>query len=225
MTQSDELVRAPWAASETGPNAYIRSLSQLLNCVFGVRGRMVADTSPTVSRITLAWRFCLSPCFTVAAYDNRVMSLSLIQLNPSWNADPDVPDSCARIDDCDVVLRFNLNAFEFPEFMVGENGVLPFVNSWRFRLGGANDEGWSLGQCRFSALAPEWGEFYAVVGDSESTKGPEDWVVMQTTSERSGTHFLFYFRDNTFECVAEACVIEPTQENSLFRAGKSIPRV
>jgi len=33
---------------------------------------------------------------------------------------------------------------------------------------------------------------------------------------------LFYFRDETFECVAEKCIIEPTADNSLQRTGKGL---
>ena len=104
-------------------------------------------------------------------------------------------------------------------------GSCGFVNSSRYRLGATNDEGWYLGKCRFSGIAPEWGEFYAVVGDPNSTDGPDDWVVVQSISVPDCLHFLFYLRDSTFECLAKRCIVEPIQDNALFRKGKSIPAV
>ena len=57
----------------------------------------------------------------------------------------------------DIVLKFFVNPFQFREFKEEEVGVLRFVRCERYRLGSTNDEGWYLGQCRFSKLAPEWG--------------------------------------------------------------------
>lgn len=151
------------------------------------------------------------------------MPASFFRLNNGWNAEPNAPDESARVDGQDVLLRFDINTFQFGEFNESEKGVLRFVNCSRFRLGGTNDEGWYRGKCRFSRLAPAWGEFYAVIGDPNSTEGPSDWIVVQHSAGGNRTHFLFYFRDRSFECVAEKCVIEPTQKNALFRTHKSIP--
>lgn len=150
---------------------------------------------------------------------------SFIQLNDGWNAEPNAPNESTHVDGQDVLLQFDMNAFQFEEFNENEIGFLRFVNCSRFRLGRTNDEGWYRGDCRFSGLAPAWGEFYAIVGAPDSTDGPDDWVVMQRSSGQPGTHFLFYFRDRTFECVAEECVVEPIPGNALFRTLKSIPRV
>jgi|ERR1035437_5732129 hypothetical protein len=153
------------------------------------------------------------------------MNVSFIQLNRGWNAEPNAPDEFARVDGEDVLVQFHLNAFQFNDFSEGEIGVLRFLNCTRFRLGDTNDEGWYRGQCRFSHSAPGWGEFYAVIGDPNSTDGPDDWVVTPLSVRENLTHFLFYFRNHTFECVAKSCLIEPTQENALFRTHKSIPAV
>ena len=78
---------------------------------------------------------------------------SFIRLNKGWNADPNVSDVHTCVDGEDVLLQFDMNAFQFPEFKTGEKGVLRFVDCSRFRLGATNDEGWYLGQCRFTGLA------------------------------------------------------------------------
>jgi hypothetical protein len=153
------------------------------------------------------------------------MALSFIRLNDGWNAEPNAPGESARIDGRDVLLDFAVNAFRYREFNEDDKGGLRFVNCSRFRLGSTNDEGWHRGECRFSGIAPAWGEFYAVTGDPRSTEGPDDWVVMQRDPTEKRTHFLFYFRDRTFECVADKCLVEPIQDNALFRARKAIPQV
>ena len=143
------------------------------------------------------------------------------QLNDGWNAEPYVPSPVIEIEAQDLILRFLVNAFQFPEFEEGEMGALRFVRCERYRLGPTDDDGWYSGQCRFSKLAPEWGEFYIVKGDAGLLDAPQDWQPLAPTSG-SGRHFLFYFRDNTFECIAEQCMIEPGASNSLQRTGKNI---
>lgn len=143
------------------------------------------------------------------------------QLNEGWNADPNAPEPALKVQGQDLVLKFLVNPFQFPGFRSGEIGVLRFVRCERFRLGSTNDEGWYLGQCRFSGLAPRWGEFYAVRGDAALLEMPEDWSFVSASSG-CGWHFLFYFRDETFECIAEQCIIEPAANNSLYRTGKKL---
>ena len=149
------------------------------------------------------------------------MQTSFLQLNDGWNAEPNAPEPTVKIQGEDVLLSFNVNAFQYPEFEEEEVATLRFMRCARYRLGSTNDEGWHRGQCRFSALAPAWGEFYLVQGDSTLLDSPQDWKAGGVPSGQ-GHHFLFYFRDNTFECVAEQCQIEPTADNSLHRTGKEL---
>jgi hypothetical protein len=75
-------------------------------------------------------------------------------------------------------------------------------------LGATNDEGWYRGQCRFSRLAPSWGEFYEVAGDLLLSKCPNDWRYVSQEPGRALRHFLFYLRDETFECDARAYALD-----------------
>lgn len=150
------------------------------------------------------------------------MDTSFVKLNFEWNADPNVPEPSVRVEGWDVLVKFYVNPYLFSEFSEQEIGILRFANCQKFRLGSPNDHGWYLGQCRFSKLAPEWGEFYAVAGNPELLDAPADWQNLQSDSH-SGNHFLFYFRDETFECVAERCSIEPVADNALYRKGKVLP--
>lgn len=144
------------------------------------------------------------------------MFISFKQINQRWNAEPNAPEPKIEIAGNDILLTFYVNSFQFKEFEEMEVGILRFVDCERYRLGSTNDEGWSHGQCRFSKLAPKWGEFYLVAGDESLLNAPNDWKVLKPSSG-IGKHFLFYFRDDTFECVAKQCVVEKTINNALQR--------
>jgi hypothetical protein len=52
-------------------------------------------------------------------------------------------------------------------------------------------------------LAPDWGEFYEVTGDLRLERLPSDsWVCLADPPSNDTRHFLFYFKDETFECDA-----------------------
>jgi hypothetical protein len=143
------------------------------------------------------------------------------QINEGWNAEPNAPNPSVEVRGEDLVLTFRVNPYQFRDFEQGEAGVLRFVQCERYRLGSPDDVGWYRGRCRFSSLAPKWGEFYRVEGDAALLGSPGDWKSVRPLSG-DGRHYLFYFRDETFECVAAGCVIEPTEENSLYRRGKKL---
>ena len=124
------------------------------------------------------------------------------RLNHGWNAEPNSSESRVRTDGRTVFLDFALNHFLVPQFEEGQRGRLEFTGCERYRLGSTNDEGWYRGQCRFSTLTPSWGEFYEVAGDLQVLDAPTDWTRLSATSAGALRHFLFYLRDNTFECVA-----------------------
>ena len=141
------------------------------------------------------------------------------QLNEGWNADPNDPDPKVTVNGPDVVVSFRMNLFLFPQFTADDVGQLRFAACQRYRLGATNDEGWYRGQCRFSKLAPQWGEFYEVNGDLRLTKCPDDWVTLGR-AQTSSRHFLFYFRDGTFECDASEWTFEvATAEPDAGSAG------
>lgn len=126
--------------------------------------------------------------------------LRFLQLNQGWNADPNGPEPQVRATGSTVELGFWLNGFVWPADM-GLAGRLRFLDCARWRLGPTNDHGWHRGQCRYSRLAPAWGEFYELVGKDDLRLQRSDWQ----TPPVSGTgdrHVLFYLRDHTFECLA-----------------------
>jgi len=144
------------------------------------------------------------------------IDLSFQKLNEGWNAEPNAPGPKVDVSGSDLLLCFSLNPFQFEEFADGDLGTLRFIDCSRYRLGATNDEGWIRGQCRYSNRAPAWGEFYEITGPDSRLDDPDDWVTVKKSS-RSSRHFLFYFRDGTFECIASGWGFEPIPENALFR--------
>ena len=136
--------------------------------------------------------------------------------NIGWNAEPNAPYPNTEVVDRDLLLTFYVNPYQYPRFHEDEIGILRFLNCTKYRVGPTNDEGWYRGQCRFSELAPGWGEFYEVTKDAELLNAPNQWRVIQATGGM-GKHYLFYFRDVTFECIADGWKFEPGATNALNR--------
>lgn len=123
------------------------------------------------------------------------------QLNHGWNAEPNSPGPVVEVEGATARLSFFLNSFQF-EAGEEEVALLTFTGTRQWRLGATNDEGWYRGQCRYSGIAPKWGEFYEIVGDDPLRSAPLGWL--RTAAEGwDGRHFLFYLRDETFECIAD----------------------
>lgn len=130
-----------------------------------------------------------------------------VQLSTDWNAEPNAPEPLVVISDRDVVLELSPNPFAFTRFADRERIRIVFREAWRYRLGPTNDEGWYRGKCRFSKVAPGWGELYEVEGDLRLDQCPNDWHYVGGLDESSVTttkHYLFYLRDETFECDAHS---------------------
>ena len=125
------------------------------------------------------------------------------RLSTNWNAEPNAPDPEIQVSGKDLVLSFEPNPYMYPAYESVSKIVLTFKNCKRYRLGPTNDEGWLRGQCRFSAIAPAWGEFYKVTGDLELDMQSIHWIELGPITDQD-SHFLFYFRDDTFECDAES---------------------
>ena len=130
------------------------------------------------------------------------MSTQFTQLNHGWNAAPNAPQIDVSVEGSTLTLAFLANPWQFPEFVHGQIIRLRFTEVWRYAIGDVNDEGWYLGQCRFSKLAPSWGEFYEVTGDLRLDQFDAEWHIISESPAENMRHFLFYFRDENFECEA-----------------------
>jgi hypothetical protein len=166
------------------------------------------------------------------------MSTTFTKLNNGWNATPNGDEPEVAVQGRELVFTFRLNDLQFPEYKNAEKGVLRFARCWRYRIGEPNEEGWYRGQCRFSRLAPAWGEFYEVHGDLLLDYKPDPkafrkggiqlepdamhWVTFAEPTPRS-RHFLFYLRDQTFKCDAEDWSFSVSEvKNGKLANGSSI---
>jgi hypothetical protein len=125
---------------------------------------------------------------------------SFKHLNGDWNAEPNAPEAEVAVNGTTVRLTFFLNPWAY-QAVEEERGSLAFSQCSLWRLGSTNDEGWDAGQCRYSKSAPRWGEFYELFGEDDQRFTPTDWHELMPISPEQ-RHFLFYLRDNTFECFA-----------------------
>lgn len=135
------------------------------------------------------------------------------RLNHGWNAEPNAPaEQLSAVGEC-VTLEFYVNAFIFHDVREDDRGRLIFHGVTKYRRGPTNNEGWYRGQCRFSGLAPAWGEFYAVTGDlrDEAVR----WIVLSHPDQRPRVRYLFYLRDTTFECDAVSWRFEVIREANI----------
>jgi len=123
------------------------------------------------------------------------------KLNLGWNAEPNAPTPRVAVLGVEVFLCFQMSPHTEIRFSDDDIGELCFQNSCHYRLGATNDEGWYMGQCRFSKMAPAWGEFYEVGGDLLLDRCINDWVDVGPEKPNQ-KHFLFYLRDEQFEIKA-----------------------
>ena len=128
------------------------------------------------------------------------MTTKFIHLNKEWNAEPNAPHEQVELKENFISLTFYPNPWAYEGFEEGKRVEIRFYGCSRWRLGKTNDEGWFLGRCRFSKIAPKWGEFYEVKGDCLLEECPADWQIIK--QEQGSRHFLFYLKDSTFECDA-----------------------
>ena len=136
-------------------------------------------------------------------YAKLFVNTSFHKLTKGWNAEPNSPDPKIELDGKTLPLLFYMNLYQFEEYDEDDVGEITFTNCSRYRLGTLNDEGWYRGQSRFVDIAHSWGEFYEIKGDPRMDYTSNDWQIVEH-GETDHSHYLFYFRDEDFECCAES---------------------
>ena len=132
----------------------------------------------------------------------HVMDSEFEQLNKEWNAEPNAPEVSISVSGNNVEVTFFLNAFQFANFNEQDTAKLVFHDCLQYRYGSLNDEGFYIfNQSRFKKLGIKWGEFYLVHNSDWEDVFP-DCVHVSDQQHDGLKHYLFYFRDGTFECIA-----------------------
>lgn len=143
-----------------------------------------------------------------------------LQLGQGWVAEPNAPEPQVSVAGSSVNVCFRsyrpvrdekptgilraLNLFSKAGPKFDETwGTLRFIGCSRWRWDDTNDHEWYKvdGHGRYSGIAPRWGEFYELVGhDPIRDAVPWEKIRADTANSR---HFLYYFRDETLEFMAE----------------------
>lgn len=123
------------------------------------------------------------------------------RLNEDWNAHPN--DVGLKIEQCGETLLAHMrpNPYVYRAYEKISEITVRFKDCARYRITPVNDHGWYEGQCRFSGLAPSWGEFYEISGNTRDDMDPTSWITMKGSGER---HFHFYLRDEALEVKAQS---------------------
>ena len=132
--------------------------------------------------------------------------MEFIRLNKGWNAEPNAPNPQIDIIQDNLVLSFLMNPYQYDGYKDGDIGFILFKNVFKYRLGSPNEEGFYKGQFRYKRSQVDWGELYKVENSDYFISFPADCEVInpELTSENNLKHYIFFFRDNTFECVANS---------------------
>ena len=132
--------------------------------------------------------------------------MNFIKLNENWNAEPNAPRPSIKISGVNIKLSFYLNCFCYEQFNEGDMGILNFVNCLKYRMGTPNDEGFFIyGQSRYKQYGVEWGHFYLVEDSDWHSNFPDGIIIDDSIPADKLNHYLFYFKDETFEAIAESC--------------------
>lgn len=66
-----------------------------------------------------------------------------------------------------------------------------------------NDEGYYMGQYRYKHEQLPWGEFYLLDRTSENDFPMSAVVLNSNPNWNILNHYIFFLKDDTFECIAE----------------------
>lgn len=141
--------------------------------------------------------------------------MEFIQLNYNWNADPNEDRLSIDQYGSNLLLSFLLNTFQYKQFEDGSYGHLLFINVSKYRLGNPNDEGFYRGQFRYNSSQVKWGEFYEVIY-SDGFDASGDIIILPNTDKVVQRHFIFFFKDYTFECYADEYKVRVDTDISLY---------
>ena len=83
-----------------------------------------------------------------------------------------------------------------------------FLNCHKYSFNTMNDEAYFMGQYRYKNFYLPWGEFYRLNTNWQSDFPNNPIVITSLVNEAKLNHYIFFFKDNTFECVAQDYEVE-----------------
>lgn len=131
------------------------------------------------------------------------MSFKYKRLNIGWNAQPNAPEVELKTESNNLILTFYLNPYIYKNVNEYDKGKLTFKNCFKYSFNDCNDEGYFLEQYRYKNEILSWGNFYELLHDWENDFHPDYKCLNSEVDKGKMRHFIFFFRDNTLECIAE----------------------
>jgi len=129
-------------------------------------------------------------------------------LTTDWNADPNAPEVKLTVEGSSVTLDFFVNYFLFDKFEEGDKARVTFLNCHKYSFNSMNDEGYYMGQYRYKYTDLPWGEFYKLDTNWETDFPLRHRTLIEMNYKAGLNHYIFFFKDNTFECAAESYQLE-----------------
>jgi len=130
------------------------------------------------------------------------------QITEDWNAEPGAPEVKLSVENTTVTLEFYLNSFQFNNFKEDDRAKVIFLNCHKYSFNTMNDEGYYYGQYRYKYTDLPWGEFYKLETGWETDFPVNPTILIESVEKTKLNHYIFFFKDNTFECVAESYQVE-----------------
>tara|TARA_R110002012_G_scaffold6480_7_gene30056 strand:- start:140951 stop:141769 length:819 start_codon:yes stop_codon:yes gene_type:complete len=132
--------------------------------------------------------------------------IDYFRITGDWNADPVSPEIHLEIDKNNLTMEIFVNHLVFDDFEKADKAKITFKNCSIYSLNGCNDEGYYYGQYRINSNELPWGEFYEIKSGIDR-KFPEP--ITRINDELEGKrHYIFFFKDETFECLADHFKLE-----------------
>jgi hypothetical protein len=130
------------------------------------------------------------------------MKIEFQKLNINWDADPVSSMPICWEENNNVSLDFFLNYQNNDNYKEGERARIVFQNCEKYTLNSCNDESFYFGQYRIKPTELEWGEFYELKNYND--RNFPNQVSLENDINEIRKHFILFFKDETFEVIAES---------------------
>lgn len=125
------------------------------------------------------------------------------KLNKNWNAASDSPNPEVSNIEEGISLSFFLNAIDYDHIDEEEKGSINFFGLHKYSIVSVDEEEYSSGQFRFKKEQLPWGMFYELPNSKWQNNFPDDAIIIDNSVNKKGLrHFIFFFKDEIFECLA-----------------------
>lgn len=139
--------------------------------------------------------------------------IDCILITKDWNADPVSPEIKLKVEGIDLIMDIYLNHYQFDRYQEGDKVKIRFKNCAEYSLNTCNDEGFYYGQYRIKPTEIEWGEFYEIKSGLDRDLPNPVEKIQSSNSDRK--HFIFFFKDEIFECLASDYYLDFYNEKVL----------